>query len=99
MHKQVQMVGEPIVLQPRQHGVKLENRHHSRTLVAQHAFEDGVVAGVEPLPSSNGVYRKSTHAGGTAPSTTPSRKQRPIAWLPHGRNSLDLPESLHAHCA
>ena len=66
IHKQMQMVAQPIVLQPRQHGVKLGNRHHSPTLVAQHAFENGVVAVVEPLPSSNGVSRKSTHSGGTA---------------------------------
>jgi hypothetical protein len=49
----VQEIREAIAFQPGQRGLKLGQGHRGPALVAQHSFEDGVVAVVEPLPPWN----------------------------------------------
>src|SRR4029078_502019 len=49
--QEVQEISETIALQPRQRGLKLGQGHRGSPLVAQYAFEHGVVAMVQPLPS------------------------------------------------
>ena len=51
--QQVPVINEPVALQPRQRGFQFGQGYLGAALVAQHAFQNGVLAMVEPLPSRN----------------------------------------------